>query len=502
MNQKNAVEKPHHLLMNVTSLSGLIIGISGFISAIFLLAFDFMAGGENPYLGIFTFMVAPAVFVTGLLVTTFGALRMRRRLRTEGAVKDPMPVINLNNRTHFRTLVVSVVGGLLLIGVSAVGTYRAYHFTESVAFCGTTCHSVMKPEHTAFLASPHANVQCTTCHIGPGADWFVKAKVNGLKQVWNTAFNLYPRPINTPIHNLRPAKETCYTCHWPEKFFGSVLMNRTYFRSDSKTNAPWTVQMLINVGGGDARHGGGQGIHWHMMVDNKIEYVAADEKRLTIPWVRQTKADGSVAVYKTTDTNYTDHLASLDLAKEEVRTMDCIDCHNRPSHQYHSPERSVNESMMAGMIDSSLPYVKQRSVELLDGEYETEDEALTAIEEGFREAYADGGANVDQAIEQVQRIYSQNFFPEMKVSWRVYPDHIGHMTSPGCFRCHDGKHMNEAGEPIRNDCNICHTIIAQGKGTKVQSISSGGLEFEHPEDVGDAYETQRCDECHDGMPIL
>lgn len=502
MSKQKAVEKPHHLLMNVTSLCGLIIGISGLLSAMFLLAFDFMAGGENPYLGIFTFMVAPAVFVTGFILATFGALRMRRRLRAEGAVAEPMPVINLNNRVHFRTLVVSVVGGLLLIGVSAVGTYRAYHFTESVAFCGTTCHSVMKPEHTAFLSSPHANVQCTTCHIGPGADWFVKAKVNGLKQVWNTAFNLYPRPISTPIHNLRPAKETCYTCHWPEKFFGSVLMNRTYFRSDSKTNAPWTVQMLINVGGGDIRHGGGQGIHWHMMVDNKIEYVAADEKRLSIPWVRQTRSDGSVSVYKTTDTNYTEKLASLDLANEEVRTMDCIDCHNRPSHQYHSPERSVNESMTAGMIDPSLPYVKQRSVELLDGDYETEDEALAAIEEGFREAYPDGGLNVDQAIEQVQRIYSQNFFPEMKVSWRVYPDHIGHMTSPGCFRCHDGKHINEAGEPIRNDCNICHTIIAQGKGTSVQSISSGGLEFEHPEDVGDAYESQRCDECHDGMPIL
>ena len=502
MNQQNAVEKPHHLLMNLTSLVGLIIGTSGLISAIFLLAFDFMAGGENPYLGIFTFMVAPGVFVTGLILTTVGALRMRRRMRTEGAVKDRMPVIDLNNRAHFRTLVVSVVGGLLLIGMSAVGTYRAYHFTESVAFCGTTCHTVMKPEHTAFLASPHANVQCTTCHIGPGADWFVKSKVNGLRQVWNTAFNLFPRPISTPIHNLRPAKETCYTCHWPDKFFGSVLMNRTYFRSDSKVNAPWTVQMLINVGGGDIRHGGGQGIHWHMMVDNKIEYVAADEKRLSIPWVRQTKADGTVHVYKTTDTNYTDHLASLDLAKEDVRTMDCIDCHNRPSHQYHSPERSVNESMMAGMIDATLPYVKQRSVELLDGEYETEIEALAAIEDGFREAYSDGGPKVDQAIEQVQRIYSQNFFPEMKVSWRAYPDHIGHMTSPGCFRCHDGKHINEAGEPIRNDCNVCHTIIAQGKGTEVQSISSGGLEFEHPEDVGDAYETQRCDECHDGMPIL
>lgn len=506
MKSNQVSHKPHHLLMNLTSLVGLIIGVSGFISALFLLAFDYMGGGENPYLGIFTFMVAPAAFVSGLILATFGALRTRKRLRTVGAIAEPMPVIDLNNRVHFRTLVVSIVGGLIIIGISALGTYRAYHFTESVEFCGLTCHSVMKPEHTAFMASPHANVQCTTCHIGPGADWFVKSKVNGLRQVWNTAFDLYPRPIKTPIHNLRPAKETCYTCHWPDKFFGSVLMNRTYFRSDSKVNSPWTIQMLINVGGGDTRHGRGQGIHWHMAVDNKIEYVAVDEKRLEIPWVRQTKSDGTVVVYKSTDTNYTGHLDRLDvaenLAAEDVRIMDCIDCHNRPSHQYHSPERAVNESMAAGVIDPALPYIKQKSVELLDGDYQTEDEALAAITEGLIEAYPAGGANVDQTIEQVKRIYSQNFFPEMKVSWRVYPDHIGHMTSPGCFRCHDGKHASEDGQIIRNDCNICHTIIAQGKGTAVSSISSGGLEFEHPEDVGDAYESQRCDECHDGMPIL
>lgn len=506
MKPLDPVNKPHHLLMNLTSLVGLIIGVSGLISAIFLLAMDYMGHGENPYLGIFTFMVAPAAFLAGLAMATVGALRMRKQLREAGGSIKKMPVIDLNNRAHFKTLVISIVGGLFIIGLSAMGTYRAYHFTESVEFCGKTCHAVMKPEHTAFSASPHANVSCVTCHIGPGADWFVKSKINGLRQVWNTAFNLYPRPIKTPIHNLRPAKETCYTCHWPEKFFGSVLMNRTYFRSDSKVNSPWTVQMLINVGGGDIRHGRGQGIHWHMAVDNQIEYIAVDEKRLAIPWVRQTASDGSVTVYKTTDTNYIDHLAAIERpdhdAHYEKRIMDCIDCHNRPSHQYHAPERSVNESMSAGLIDASLPYIKQRSVELLDGEYETEPEALAAIEEGLREAYPEGGELVERAIEQVQRIYSHNFFPEMKVSWRVYPDHIGHMISPGCFRCHDGKHQSEDGKVIRNDCNICHTIIAQGKGTEVQNISSGGLEFEHPEDVGDAYESQRCDECHDGMPIL
>lgn len=499
--------KPRHLLLNRMSLLGLIIGFFGLICAVLLLAMDYMAGMENPYLGIFTYMVAPAIAFTGLFLTTAGALRHRKRLRTLGSAGlQPLPVIDLNNHSQFRTVVFSITGGLLFLGLSALGTYRAYHFTESVAFCGETCHQVMEPEHTAFLSSPHANVQCTTCHIGPGADWFVKSKVNGLKQVVNTMFDRYPRPISTPIHNLRPAKETCYTCHWPDKFFGSVVMDRTYYRACEEDNDAWHIRMLINVGGGDSRHGRGQGIHWHMMVNNKIEYVATDEKRLVIPWVRQLRKDGSEVVYRTTDTNLTAEVARLStadgLAQAEVRTMDCIDCHNRPSHQYHSPERSMNESMRAGLIDPALPSIKAVGVELLDGEYATHEEAFAAIEKRLREEYTDPQPNVDAAITQLQRIYGENFFPEMKVSWRAYPDHIGHMISPGCFRCHDGKHVSDTGEKIRNDCNICHTIIAQGKGADAGTITAAGLEFEHPEDVGDSYETQRCDECHDGMPIL
>lgn len=506
MNETQPGRRPFHLLMNLTSLTGLIIGVCGLISAVFLLAFDFMGGGESPYLGILTFMVAPAVAITGLIMTTVGALRMRKRLHVRGTIEERLPVIDLNNRAHFSTLVFSIAGGLLLIGVSALGTYRAYHFTESVAFCGTTCHSVMKPEHTAFLSSPHANVQCTTCHIGPGAGWFVKSKINGLKQVWNTAFDRYPRPIATPIHDLRPAKETCYTCHWPDKFFGSVMMARTYYRAAESGNNPWTIQMLINVGGGDSRHGRGQGIHWHMVVDNKIEYVAADEKRLTIPWVRQTGKDGKSTVFRSTDTNLTDFVAELAkpevLAAADMRTMDCMDCHNRPSHQYHAPERSMNESLRAGLIDASLPSIKSLGVTLLDGDYTSETQALATIESSLREEFPAADPRVDQAITQIKRIYCENFFPEMKVNWRAYPEHIGHMISPGCFRCHDGKHVSEEGQVIRNDCNICHTIVAQGKGTKLDTITTGGLEFEHPEDVGDSWETQRCDECHDGMPIL
>lgn len=493
------------LLKNPTSLVGLTVGLIGLICAVLLLGFDFLAGHENPYLGVVTFMVAPGLFLGGLAIAALGAIRMRRRLLRTGALARRLPVVDLNNSAHLKTLIVWLAVTVVLIGLSMIGAYRAYHFTESVAFCGKTCHKVMKPEHTAFLASPHANVTCTTCHIGPGADWFVKSKINGLRQVWNTAFDRFSRPIATPVHNLRPAKETCYTCHWPAKFFGSVLLDRTYFRGD-EANSPWTLRMLVNVGGGDASHGRGQGIHWHMAVANKTEYIASDEKRLVIPWVRQTHADGTVTVYKSRDTNHTARIAELArpevLAQAGMRTMDCIDCHNRPTHQYHSPERSLNEAMAAGYIDPALPGIKARASELLTGEYATETAALAAIESGLRATYSNSTPNVEAAIEKVKGIFSQNFFPEMRVSWRAYPDHIGHMTSPGCFRCHDGQHASDDGKVIRRDCNICHTIIAQGPGRTPKSTDVNGLKFEHPEDVGDRAETGRCDECHEGVPVL
>ncbi len=486
------------LFANWLSLAGLIIAGGGFVVSGTLLVLDVLAHFANPYLGIFTYIVGPSILFGGLGLAVFGAWRTHRRLQSGAAPGDRvMPVLDLNDPRHVGIVVTCVAAGLAFVSISAIGSYRAYHFSDSVSFCGETCHSVMKPEHTAFQGSPHANVQCTTCHIGPGADWFVKSKLNGLRQVYNTLAGSYARPIAAPVHDLRPAKETCNTCHWPEKFFGSVLLQRTYFRGD-EDNSPWTIAMLLKVGGGDREHGRPQGIHWHMAIENKIEYIAADEKRLTIPWVRSTDGKGNVRIFQTTEEE--EVLDAAAIAKAEVRTMDCIDCHNRPSHQYHSPERALNEAFSAGHLDPQLESLKANAVEVLTGEYETEEQALQAIRAGLTEAYEDEDeAVVERTIARVQKIYSRNFFPEMKVDWMAYPDHIGHMISPGCFRCHDGKHVAEDGSVITTKCESCHTIIAQGPGTEVASITSTGLEFEHPTD--DDWKTSRCDECHEGLPV-
>ncbi|MDF7798474.1 NapC/NirT family cytochrome c [Pontiellaceae bacterium B1224] len=491
--------RKRNLAHNLTSLCGMVLAAIGFIVGATLIIIDLQSHFDNPYTGIFTYMVVPTILFGGLLLILIGVLRERKRRKKTDAEIPELPIIDLNNKKQFATLIIIIVVTLLFIAISVVGSYRAYHFTESVEFCGKTCHSVMKPEYTAYQNSPHANAGCTKCHIGPGADFYAKSKLNGLYQVYSTIFNKYSRPIPAPVHNLRPAKETCYTCHWPEKFFGATELKRTYFRADEE-NSPWTIQMLMNVGGADPALSHSKGIHWHMAIDNKIEYIAADEQRLEIPWVRMTDGDGNETIFQTLEKSK--QLTPEQIASSEIRTMDCIDCHNRPTHQFHSPERALNEALSAGLLNPDIPEIKLNGIDVLTGDYATEGEALMAIETRLTEAYPDGGKTLTQAISAIQKIYAQNIFPEMKVSWEQYPDHIGHMITPGCFRCHNGDHQSEQGQTISRECASCHTIIAQGPGRDVTSINSGGLEFKHPEDIDEEWKETRCDECHTGVPVM
>ncbi len=484
------------LSQNLISMAGMIMAAIGFIAGTALIVVDAQNHFENPYTGIFTYMVIPVILGGGLLLILVGVLLERRRRLQHGGEVRKLPVINLNETRQFKSFTLVVIVTLLFIAISMVGSYRAYHFTESVEFCGITCHEVMKPEYTAYQNSPHANAACAKCHIGPGADFFVKSKINGLRQVYSVLFSKYSRPIPTPVHNLRPAKETCYECHWPEKFFGAVELKRTYFRADKK-NSPWTIQMLLKVGGGGNDDGNAQGIHWHMAKNLKIEYIAADDRRQEIPWVRMTTPDGKQTVFQTEGSELTEE----EIANAEIRTMDCIDCHNRPTHQYHSPEQSLNNAMARNQISADLPNIKATGIELLTDDYETEAQALDAIRKGMTEAYPDGGEQAAQASAAIQRIFSQNFFPEMKVSWQGYPDNIGHMITPGCFRCHNGDHKSE-GQIITRDCNACHTIIAQGPGRQVESINTGGLPFKHPEDIDEDWKVSACNDCHEGVPVM
>jgi hypothetical protein len=485
---------------NWISLLGMILAASSFFAAACLIAIDYFRSFKNPYMGILTYIIAPAFLVAGLVLIAAGAWWERRRRRRRRPGELPRyPRLDLNVPRQRRAFVVVSVATFLFLILTALGSYRTYEFTESVAFCGTTCHVIMRPEYTAYQESPHARVACVQCHIGPGASWFVKSKLSGAYQVYATIADRYPRPIPAPIKNLRPAQQTCEQCHWPRKFYGAAERVLHHYLPDEQ-NSPWTVRMLLHIGGGDPSFGPAGGIHWHMNIANRVEYIATDSQRQDIPWVRIVDARGRATVYQSTITP---------LTPAQIAVMDCIDCHNRPTHIYNAPVTAVNLAMSTGRIDSTLPFIKRQAVRALTAEYSSAADAqrgipaaLTAFyDSAYRTVTVTRAASLRRAETEVQTIYAHNFFPGMKVDWRVYPDNIGHKNYPGCFRCHDGNHASADGRTITHDCTACHTIIAQGPAQAPLTVSPAGLDFKHPVDIGGVWRAMLCSDCHHGAMV-
>jgi nitrate/TMAO reductase-like tetraheme cytochrome c subunit len=481
------------LFQNWLTFAGGVVALGSFFAFLLLFAIDLTARVSNPYLGILAYVIAPAFLFLGLGMALGGAWWQRRRNRRSGVADGPgLLSVDLSRPADRKKLRWFVVGSVIFLLCTAIGSYQSYHVSESVMFCGQACHEPMKPEFVAYQHSVHARVACVECHVGHGAEAFIAAKMNGVHQLIGVMTGEFDRPIKTPIRNLRPARETCEQCHWPQKFSGNI--DRVYhsFLAD-ETNTPYSVRLSLNVGGADPTHGPVGGIHWHVSQDNKIEYLATDDRRQSIPWVRVTAADGTVTEYRTR--NFTNDVSQ----GYEIRLMDCIDCHNRPSHRYRSPNELVNFALSVGKLDPAVPWVKSNVVALLAAKYETEPAALQQIEAGLRARYATLPADkLDQLVTESQNIFRQNFFPEMKADWRAYPENIGHKDWPGCFRCHDGRHVAQASKKQipASDCVSCHTILAQGSGEQLHQIAPEGQEFQHPGDPVDG----ACNDCHNGGP--
>lgn len=473
-----------------------------------LVLLDAVSKAGNPYSGILTYAVLPSIAALGVFVALVGAyLEYRRQKKSPGTPPPLLPRIDLNEPGQ-RLAVVGVFAlATIAIVLLSVTGYQAYHYTESVKFCGETCHSVMEPEYVAYQHSPHARVACVACHVGSGADHYLRSKITGAYQVYSIVFNKYRRPIETPVTNLRPATETCEQCHWPAKFFGAQQKTFTHYMADEK-NTPWQIQTLLKIGGGDGKAGAlGGGIHYHMNIANEIYYIASDPRRETIPYVKSVRKDGTVVEYMSTESP----LSATDMSKLTARRMDCVDCHNRPSHIYHAPEHSVDQLFETGRLDASLPYLKREGMRLIAGDYKTKKEARDAILHGLEEFYAKNypalvkqkAMAIRQATEALQTAYSTTIFPEMKTDWKAHPNHVGHLLSDGCFRCHDGLHKSRDGQVISNDCKACHTFLAQGTPLEVSRASLQAQPFKHPVDLGDIdLSTMKCSVCHNGTTGL
>jgi hypothetical protein len=334
------------------------------------------------------------------------------------------------------------------------------HYMDTSEFCGQVCHSVMAPEYSAFQDGPHSRVGCVQCHIGAGAPWFVKAKISGLRQVAAVNLKTYSRPIPSPVHNLRPARETCEQCHWPEKFHGDkVKVIRDYGTDEANTEQTTTLQ--IHVGGGSDKLSIATGIHWHMNVANLVEYITTDDKRQVIPWVKMTDKEGNTKEFTA------EGVTPEELAKGERRIMDCVDCHNRPGHSFDpSPDKAVNRGLAEGTIPRNVPFIKREAVAALTQTYPTQPAAEAQISQrlrdfyrtNFNQFYMGRRQDVERAVVGTLQLYRRNVFPTMNVGWGTYPSNIGHMDFPGCFRCHDENHKTKEGKTISQDCSTCHDI--------------------------------------------
>ncbi len=425
----------------------------------------------------------------------------KKRIAESQGEKRLFPAIDLNNPKHRKTFIGFTIATVVILFLSTYGSIEAFHLTESVEFCGTLCHKVMEPEYTAYQNSPHANVSCVECHVGSGASWYVKSKLSGLHQVYAVATKTYPSPIETPLHDLRPASETCQRCHWPQKFYARSLQTNKYYLADS-LNSEWDIVLQMKVGPEFSDLGTTEGIHWHINPDVNIEYISENDKRELITYVKYTnKATGEVTVYRNPEIEISDSIISV----STPRTMDCIDCHNRPSHKYSSPPSYFDKAMLTNEVSRDIPFIKRTAMEILRNTFSDRDTALMQIKEGisnyyktdFSDFYENNQPKIDQSIASLQNAFSRNTFPGMKVTYDVYPDHIGHLEVEGCFRCHNDNFTSENGRRITRDCNLCHTIIGQGSG-KLMTYTNikDTLEFQHPVDIGTVWKEANCSECH------
>ena len=443
---------------NAISLIGTALAVASLVLMACLFTIEQLGFEGGPYIGILTYLILPVILITGLILIPTGAILYRRKLRKMHGdeAATAMPVFDLNNPHTQRWTLIFVGITVVNIVVLSAATYKGVHYMEPTEFCGLACHSVMEPEHTAHARSPHSRVPCAGCHIGPGADWFVKSKLDGAWQLVSVAFDLYPRPVPTPLHNLRPARDTCEQCHWPTKHIGDKLRVIKHYKED-EANTELTTALVLRVGGVEGT--GGSGIHWHVDPDNAIRY-RSDETREDIYEVELTNGDGTVTTWADRG------------APEEGgvwREMDCVDCHNRPSHIYQSAHVEVDRLINEGLVDRSLPFIKKEGLRVIDAQYESHEAARAGITDGLRAYYAENypeiakekAQAIDAAAEALGDAYAVNVFPGMNVWWDTYPNHIGHEQSDGCARCHKRSMRTEDREQIDDDCEVCHVVLAE-----------------------------------------
>ncbi|HNR68806.1 MAG TPA: NapC/NirT family cytochrome c [bacterium] len=440
---------------------GVILVTSSFIAFLTMEMLRLTGAITNDYIGLITYMLFPALFVFGLLLIPFAWMRYRRQRgkSTRELLDETFSTEDLRSHMFGSRLVLNI-GALTLLNVifMLAVSARTLHFMDSAHFCGTACHRVMNPEWTTYQRSPHARVACVECHVGEGVKALIDSKLNGLRQMVLAATNTYNRPIPTPVHQLRPSRETCEKCHWPDHFYGERLLRQTHYAPDRHSTASHTSLLLrIESYAADGK----AGIHWHISDRHAVRYAAADARRESIAWTEVVHPDGSTTRYQNTALD-----PSMAATATEVRTMDCVDCHNRATHIYEEPGSAVDRRLVAGELPLELPFIKREGLAAIRPFYPDTLAARQRIDAHLRGFYRRLGEPVqaelvDKAVAVLQSTYTRNVHPQMQLDWNTYPSLIGHRTeNSGCFRCHQPAMQGTKGDTLAHDCFMCHRLVA------------------------------------------
>ena len=440
---------------------GVALTTSSFLLFIIFLLLSLAGAITNAYVGLLIYLTLPSSFVLGLLLIPIGWFVHKKRSgkMTKELLEERFESEDIKQRFYGSNIIGMI---LLLTAINLLffggASMTMLQFMDQPHFCGTACH-VMKPEWTVYQESPHARVDCVDCHVGESAEAVVQSKFSGMRQMVHLALDSYARPIPTPVHQLRPSRETCENCHWAEKKHGRRLKLITRYQTDEASTPQYTT-LNIKIGSND---GGRKVIHWHASKDDLVRYASVDDKREEIIWVEAMQEDGA---YK----RYTNRrLVSTITGDEIVRSMDCVDCHNRVTHIYEDPSEGIDWRIAEGMLDRGLPYLKREALAAVTRDYPDMGAAMEGIERRLQFFYRRNHpelamvkrVEIDSAVSTLQDFYLRNIHPEMSVTWNSYPDHLGHPARrKGCFRCHNENIMDEAGRPIEDECTICHSIIA------------------------------------------
>ena len=440
---------------------GVALTTASFLLFIIFLLLSLAGAITNAYVGLLIYLTLPAAFVLGLLLIPIGWLLHKKK--SGKTTKELLEESFESEHVQPRFYGSNILGIILLLTVVNLvffggASMKMLQFMDQASFCGTACH-VMKPEWTVYQESPHARVDCVDCHVGESTEAIVQSKFSGMRQMKELALGSYEQPIPTPVHELRPSRETCENCHWAEKKHGRRLKLITRYQTDEASTPRYTA-LNTKIGSND---GGRRVIHWHASKDDLVRYTSVGDKREEIIWVEAMQEDGTYKRYM----NRT--LVSSITGDEIVRSMDCVDCHNRVTHVYEDPSDGIDWRIAEGMLDRSLPYLKREALAAVTSDYPDMEAAMEGIERRLQFFYRRNHPDlatakqveIDDAVSTLQAFYRRNIHPEMSVTWNSYPDQLGHPArEKGCFRCHNENILDEAGKPIEDECTLCHSIIA------------------------------------------